>query len=131
MAGYTAETYIEKKDALLTKCLRLTEDIYSGVGGDPEALPGLLDLRMETIKELETLDADAGAAKDACPEEAANAFDSKLRLILSLDERIEGAVRGAQRELLGSIRSNMMERKFTGYSAAMDSDKGRYLNEKQ
>ncbi|MDR2088176.1 MAG: hypothetical protein LBP73_02355 [Clostridiales Family XIII bacterium] len=130
MTGRTTEAYIEKKDALLTKCLRLTEDIYSGLAGDPEALPALLDRRMEAIAEIQTLDAGAGAAKDACPEEATDRFDSTLRLILNHDKRIESALRGTQRELLGSIRANVMERKFTGYTAT-NSDRGKRLDEKQ
>jgi hypothetical protein len=122
------EDYAKKKDDILTRCLRLTEDIYSGAEA-PEKLAALLDRRMETIRELEKLEAEAGEARDACPPEARAGHDSKLRLILSLDKKIEDAMKKTGGELLGSMKSNTMERKFMQYEAAEKPGTGRLLDE--
>jgi ferredoxin len=129
-AQYTPQSYIEKKDDILTRCLKLTEDVYSGVK-DSEKLAGLLDRRMETIRELQELEKAAREAREACPKEALDRLDSKLRLILSLDEKTESAMTNARRELLGAMKSNTMEQKFMGYAAAASPERGRLLNEKQ
>ena len=130
MARHTAETYIAEKDALLTRCLRLTEDIYSSLA-DPESLPVLLDRRMELLRELGRLDEEAKEAKAACPKAALDGLDSKLRLIGSLDAKIETALRDAQKELRGAMKRNAAERKFTGYAAPANIDKGRRLDKKK
>ena len=126
----TAEAYIEKRDALLTRCLRLTEDIYSGVK-DPESLPDLLDRRMEMLRDLGRLDAEAGGTRDVCPQDALDRSDAKLRLIQSLDAKIETALRGARSELRDAMKRNAAERKFTGYAAPANAEKGRILDEKK
>jgi hypothetical protein len=129
-AQYTPEGYIEKKDDILTRCLRLTEDIYSGVK-TPEALADLLTRRMETIEELKELEQGAEDVKNVCPAEALDGLDSKLRLILSLDEKIENAMNDEKAEILGSMKSNIAERKLTEYATVGKPDKGRLLDEKQ
>jgi hypothetical protein len=129
-AQYTPQGYIEKKDDILTRCLRLTEDVYNGLG-DPEGLADLLDRRMETIRELQELEKLAGEAKAACPREDLDRLESKLRLILSLDEKTEGAMTDARRELLDAMKSNTREQKFMLYAETAKPDRGRLLDEKQ
>jgi hypothetical protein len=129
MTRRKAETYIEKRDALLLDCLRLTEDIYSGVG-EPESLPALLDRRMEMLRELRLLDEAAGEARSACPKEALAQSDAGLRLIQNLDAKIEAALRDAQSKLLSAMKRNAAERRFTGYAAA-DVETGRRLDQKK
>jgi hypothetical protein len=129
-ATITPEAYAEKKDAILTSCLRVTEDIYSSVG-TPEALEGLFDRRMEMIDELRRLDESAGEARNACPRETTDELDTKLKLILSLDERIESAMRDAMRDLRGSMKFNTMGQKFIQYANTAISEKGRLLDEKK
>jgi hypothetical protein len=127
---YTPQGYIEKKDDILTRCLRLTEDIHSGVG-NPEGLAELLERRMETIREFREFEDAAGAARDACPQEDLDRLDSKLRLILSLDERIRDAMADARRDLRNAMKSNAMGRKFMGYAMTANAESGRFLDEKQ
>ncbi|MDR1573984.1 MAG: hypothetical protein LBS24_06705 [Clostridiales Family XIII bacterium] len=127
---YTPQGYIEQKDDILTRCLRLTEDIYNGVR-TPEGLADLLDRRMETIRELQTLEGAAREARDACPQEALDRLDSKLRLILNLDEKTEGAMTDARRELLDAMKSNTREQRFMVYAETAKPDRGRLLDEKQ
>jgi hypothetical protein len=129
-AQYTSQGYIEKKDDILTRCLRLTEDIYSGVKA-PETLADLLDKRLETITELKALEDEAKDAKKACSEEALGGLDSKLRLILSLDAKIEAAMNDEKAEILGSMKSNTAGRKLTEYAVMGRPDKGRLFDEKQ
>jgi hypothetical protein len=129
-AQYTPEGYIEKKNDILTRCLRQTEDIYSSVG-EPEALADLLAGRMETIAELEVLENEAKDAKKACSEKALAGLDSDLRLILSLDAKIEAAMNEAKSEILDSMKSNTAERKFMRYANVDKPDNGRLLDEKQ
>ncbi|MDR2355216.1 MAG: hypothetical protein LBE16_03375 [Clostridiales Family XIII bacterium] len=128
MNSRKAETYIAKRDALLTSCLRLTEDIYSALDR-PESLPALLDRRMEMLRELRRLD-DAEGARAADRGEA-EPSDSKLRLIQSLDAKIETALREARGELLNAMKRNATERKFTGYAPVTDAGKGRRLDKKE
>jgi hypothetical protein len=130
-AHRTAKTYLERKEDILTRCLRLTEDIYSGIASAPESLPELFDRRMAVLRELGRLDEDAAEAKAACPAEALERSDAKLRLIQSLDEKIETTLRDAQHKLHDSMKSNMMEQKFTGYAAPADAGRGRLLDEKK
>jgi hypothetical protein len=125
-----AQSYIGTRNELLAQCLRLTEDIYSGVNGDAETLLGLIDRRMETIEALRKLDDDAGETKNACPAETLAQSDAKLRLIQSLDEKIEREMRDAQRKLLDAMQSNVLERKFAGYVVSAEAEKGRRLDEK-
>jgi hypothetical protein len=129
-ATIAPESYAKKKNDILTRCLRVTEDIYSSIG-TPEALADLFDRRMEIIGELRELDESAGEAKNACPRETTDELDAKLKLILSLDERIEGVMRDAQRDLLGSMKSNTMGQKFIKYANAASPGKGRLLDEKK
>jgi hypothetical protein len=129
-ATIAPEAYAEKKDDILTRCLRITEDIYSNIK-TPEALEDLFDRRMETIDELRMLDESAGEAKDVCPKETIDRLDAKLKLILSLDERIESAMRDAMRDLRGSMKRNTMGQKFIKYANAAISEKGRLLDEKK
>ncbi|MDR2295469.1 MAG: hypothetical protein LBD95_01605 [Clostridiales Family XIII bacterium] len=130
MTRCTTAAYIERKDALLTDCLRLTEDIYSALDR-PESLPALLDRRMELLRALFRLDEEAGEAKAACPEDENKRLTAKLRLIQSLDARIETALGAARSELLNTMKRNATERKFTGYAPVTDSGKGRRLDEKK
>jgi hypothetical protein len=127
---YTPESYTEKKGDILTRMLRLTEDIYSGVKS-PETLEPLLDKRMGTIEELQKLEQDAEEAKKACSEKALADLDSKLRLILSLDSKIESDMTDVKAEIKGSMKSNTMGRKFVKYAITEEPGKGRLLDEKQ
>jgi hypothetical protein len=129
-ARCTPEGYIEKKDDILTRCLRLTEDIYSSVNA-PEKLDALFAGRMETIEELKALEQGAEDVKSACSKEALDELDSKLLLILSLDAKIEGAMNDEKTEILGSIKLNTAERKFAEYAIVGKPDKGRLFDEKQ
>ncbi|MDR1247493.1 MAG: hypothetical protein LBK57_10830 [Clostridiales Family XIII bacterium] len=129
-ARYTPESYIKEKNDVLTRILRLTEDIYSGVKA-PETLESLLDRRMETIDELQRLEHDAADAKKACPEKALAELDSKLRLILNLDAKIENDMTDAKAGLFDSMKSNAMEQKFIKYEIVGEPEKGRLLDEKQ
>jgi hypothetical protein len=130
-AQCTPESYIKRKDDILTRCLRLTEDIYSGAG-TPEKLAALLDKRMEAIMELEKFEAEAGGVRDSCPREALSGLDSKLRLILSLDKKIEDAMKKTRGDLRGSMKFNTMEQKFIQYAKSKNSlATGRLLDEKK
>jgi hypothetical protein len=129
-ADRTANDYIEKKDDILTRCLRLTEDIYSAVG-ESDTLAALLDERMKTIEELVRLEEGSAELRQACPAEALAGLDSKLRLILSLDERIESAIADVKLKLLDSLKSNTMERKFMKYAVAEETESGRLFDKKK
>jgi hypothetical protein len=126
-----AQTYAGKRNTLLTQCLRLTEDIYSGIGGDAEILPELLDRRMDILEAIRKLDEDAGAARESVPAEALAQSDAVLRLIQNLDEKIKDTMRDARDKMLDAMHANAMERKFTGYTAAAEPEKGKHLNEKK
>jgi CRP-like cAMP-binding protein len=127
----TPEEYVERKNDILNRCLRLTEEIYSNLE-KWETLDLLFEKRMDIIGELGDLEVSAGdRITKTCIEHAAAQLDDKLRLILNLDKQIGQAISETQAELLASMKSNTQEQKFMIYEANQSPSSGVYLDAKK
>ncbi|GHU49741.1 hypothetical protein FACS1894127_3670 [Clostridia bacterium] len=127
----TPEVYVERKNDILNRCLRLTEEIYSNLE-KWEALNILFEKRMNIIEELGDLESSAGdRISKSCTRNETAQLDDKLRLILNLDKQIGQTISETQAELLASMKSNTHEQKFMIYETNQTPASGVFLDEKQ
>jgi hypothetical protein len=126
------QQYVAQKRDILTRCLRLTEDIHNALGGDPDALEGLIDRRMGVISEFQALEGSVDdALRASCPKGELDSLDGMLRVILSFDEKTEATLRKMQIETLESMKSNTQKQRFTQYETVTRPMSGRLMDKKE
>lgn len=127
------QNYINQKESLLQKCLRVTEDFASNID-DWESFENILSERgsiIEKIKELEAATPDH--IRSACPPKDVKRLDNMLNLILDLDKNAEKYIREAQAELMDSMKTNVQGQRFahTGYNPQNMANPGGRLDYKK
>ena len=118
-------TYYHKKIALLTTCLRLSEDFLTHVH-DVAALEDILSERntvLHQIKELEdSMDKESSSCSDAQKFEIIRI----VNLITAIDRDVAKIIQRNQQETLESIKSNVKGRQISRYSSGLSESSGTF-----
>lgn len=122
------QEYYQKKKALLNQCLRLSEDIASGLE-QWENLAGILLEReslLDQIKELELETTEE--TKRSLPHDKRRDLDQSIKLILDFDQDTIKAMRKEQEDIMTSLKANIQEQKTIQYGTSTQPSSGRLMN---
>lgn len=126
----TYEYYRQKKD-LLAQCLRLSEEMISGIE-NWELVPDILSRKEAAVLQLKYLEdtVDPGT-KASLSQEMKLELDSTIKLIQDLDQDTIQLIRKEQQYVKGSLKANIAGQKLMQYAQVPDLQNGRRLDYKK
>lgn len=131
MSINTSYEYYQQKQALLKKCLALSEELISSIE-NWDSVPEIVAKREAVIQDLKTLeDSTITSVKAALTKECKQELDQMIRLILNLDKDATSMIRKEQQNVLGSLKANTKGQKLMQYAQAPDLTRGSKMDYKK